>query len=209
MIRRLWPFLTAGCILVAAAAAHGLRTDRWGASPDVKAAADRLDTLPLRIGDWEGEAVAIPPGHLAASNAAGITTRRYTHRYTRAEVTAMVVCGRPGPVAVHTPDVCYQGAGFVPGPAQAQPLLDGSSAWVADFKKGGPEPVALRIRWAWNDGRGWTASGSPRTEFARSKVLYKLYLVRPVPHGGDPTPPELDLAKELLPALQAVIAPPQ
>lgn len=212
MIRKIWPVLAAGCVLIAAAAAHGLRTDRWGASPDLAAAAARLDSLPLKVGDWDGVSVDLPPEQVKAARAAGIIARRYTNRYTQAEVTVLILCGRPGPISIHTPDVCYQGAGFVMGPNRAEPLADGHTAWVADFKKVGPQPVTLRIRWAWCTGQSWVASGSPRMEFARAPVLYKMYVVRSVPAGdkSDKQPDnelELSFVNEFLPALQTALSP--
>lgn len=211
MIRRFWPVLAAGCVLTAAAVAHGWRTDRWGSTADLTAAAGRLDALPMRIGDWEATVLELPAEQVRVANVAGLTARRYTHRYTRAEVTVLILCGRPGPVAVHTPDICYRGAGFVMGPRRTEPLTEGNTAWVADFTKAGPQPETLRIRWAWGTGGGWTAAASPRLQFARERVLYKMYLVRPVPPGGDPAenPPELAFAGEFLPVLQATLAGPQ
>ena len=208
MIRRCWPVLPACCILIAAAAAHGLRTDRWGATDDLAVTAARLDAIPLKIGDWEGVTIDLPPEQVKAAHVSGLFVRRYTHRYTRAEVLIMLLCGRPGPVSVHTPDVCYSAVGFVMGPSRTEPTSDGNVAWVADFKNSGPQPQTLRIRWAWSTGGAWTASNSPRTEFSRSRVLYKLYLIRSVPTGGDPAEnlPELALLRDLLPSLQNALS---
>jgi len=203
---RFWPLIPAVCLLAAAAAAHGLRTDRWGPSPDLRAAAARLADLPA-AGDWEGAVVETDPAQAAATHAAGIASRRYTHRYTRAEVDVLVLCGRPGPVCVHTPDVCYTAAGYTMGEARSRDAGAGDTAWVADFRKPGPTPETLRISWAWSDGGAWTAAASPRTEFARARVLYKLYVVRRVPPGEDPAAgPDADLMKHLLPALRAHLA---
>jgi hypothetical protein len=112
-------------------------------------------------------------------------------------------------VAVHPPDVCYGTAGFTAGPARAEALADGQSVWVADFTRAGPQADALRIRWAWSDGGAWVASGSPRTAFASSPLLYKLYLIRPLHPKTDPAdgPTELDLFRDLLPGLQANLSP--
>lgn len=210
MSRTYWLVFPACLILAAAAAAHGWRTDRWGATDDLRSAAARLEGLPERVGDWDGVVVELPAAQVAATNVAGLTARRYTHRYSPASATVMVLCGRPGPVSVHTPDVCYGNAGYVMGPARSEPLAGENTAWVADFTKPGGQAEALRIRWAWSDGGSWVASGSPRTAFARSRLLYKMYLIRPLPAKNDPTtgPTELDLITELLPALQATLSRP-
>ena len=203
--------IVACCVLIAAAIAHGWHIDRWGVSADLNAAAARLHDLPMRIGDWEGEVVEMPPAQIVATHVAGLTARRYTHRYTRAEVTVLILCGRPGPVSVHTPDICYQGAGFSMGPIRMEAIGEDNNAWAADFTKRGDPPVTLRIRWAWGTGGPWVASNSPRVDFFRAPVLYKMYIVRPVPHGGDNKdhPPELEFAHDFLPALQTILNPPQ
>src|SRR5207248_510559 len=82
---------------------------------------------------WDGAAVALDPRQTEAAQVAGALSRRYTHRYTHAAATVLILCGRPGPVSVHTPDVCYSGAGFTPGPAKKHKLPDGGEVWVADF----------------------------------------------------------------------------
>lgn len=211
-MRRFWPAIAAGCILLAAGLAYGWRTDRWGSTADLAAAAARLENLPVRVGDWESVPVEVPAEQVRISRAAGIAARKYTHRFTGSEVTVLIVCGRPGPISVHTPDICYQGAGFVIGPARTEPLPgEGNSAWVADFKKDGAQPLTLRIRWAWGTGDAWMSSTSPRFEFAREPVLYKMYIVQPVAPGGDPADklPELEFLKEFLPVLSATLNPPQ
>jgi hypothetical protein len=94
------------------------------------------------------------------------------------------------------------------GPSKSEPIAGENTAWVADFTKPGGQAEPLRIRWAWSDGGLWVASGSPRTAFARSRVLYKLYLVRPLSAKADPATEsaEADLMKDLLPALQTTLS---
>jgi len=209
MTKRLWPFLIACCLLVGAAFAHGLRADRWGTTVDLTDAAQFLDQIPSRIGDWESVDVKLPEEQVTASHAARILSRRYTHKYTREEVTVLLLCGRPGPISVHTPDICYTGAGFVIGPSREEALDDNNSAWVADFKRGEPSEMTLRIHWAWNAGEIWVASGSPRMDFARTKLLYKLYLVRVVPPTPKPNgnSPDIEFAKSLFPAIKPYLFP--
>src|SRR6266545_91715 len=145
MMRRAGLLLAACGLLVAAGVAHGLRTDRWGPSADLAAAAARVDTLPTRVGDWDGKAFEVDARQFAAANVSGITARRYTHRYARSEIVVLVITGRPGPVAVHTPDVCYSTAGFTAGPSEVRPLPDGGKAWTADFAKPAPSLESLRV----------------------------------------------------------------
>ena len=208
MAGRNWAVVPACLILAAAAAAHGWKTDRWGVGADLRAAAERLDTLPTKVGDWEGVVVELTPAQ-KVPHVVGHTVREYTHRFTRERVTVMVLCGRPGPVSVHTPDVCYGNSGYVMGPAKSEALAAGHAAWVADFAKPGGQSEGLRIRWGWSDGGSWVAASNPRMSFARSPTLYKMYLIRPLSAKKDAPDgsPELDLLKDLFPALQQSLSP--
>lgn len=110
------PYLPTAAFLAAVAAAgvaHGLYSDRWERSPDRAAAAAKLADLPRTIGPWVGEDRSLDPAEVAAAGVDGYAHRVYRNPATRQAVTLFVVCGRPGPVAVHTPDVCYQASGFM------------------------------------------------------------------------------------------------
>jgi hypothetical protein len=180
---------TAFAILAAAAVAHGFRTDRWGVSADLEEAARRLQTLPLTLGDWEGEVSSLDDRQAQMTQATGILVRRYANRRDHTQGSIMVLCGRSGPIGVHPPEACYGGAGYVPGPASIHKLPNGGTLWVGDFTKAGPIPETLRIYWGWSDGGDWLASESPRFDFFHSKVLYKLYVIQPVVPGEDGTIP--------------------
>jgi hypothetical protein len=134
-------------------------------------------------------------------------SRKYTHKYTRDEVTILLLCGRPGPISIHTPDICYTGAGFVMGPIQEEQLVHNGSTWVADFKKNGTPPQTLRIRWAWSTGGDWISAHSPRIEFSRKHVLYKVYFVRQIRSAQTNVRSDADkvFANEFLSAVQSYL----
>lgn len=193
-------------ILGAAAVGHGLRTDRWGPSADLLGAAAKLQDLPKEIGDWTSQDSKLSDAELGIAQVAGYLVRQYRHKYTHESVTVMILCGRPGPVAVHTPEVCYAGAGFVPGPATKLKLADSDVLWQADFVKAGAASETLRILWGWSTEGTLLASDSPRTDFARSKALYKIYIIRsvsgPGPAAEAESKPEMELLNSLRPFLQ-------
>src|SRR5262249_3178889 len=103
-------FASAG--LVGAGIVHGFWTDRWSASADVEQAAERLSAVPVRFGDWEGQDVEVKPGQVGAG-VAGCLQRRFVNKVTGQSVVIALVNGRPGPVATHTPEVCYGASGYV------------------------------------------------------------------------------------------------
>lgn len=209
-MRRAVLLIAAVVVLVAAGVAYGLRTDRWGPSANLTAAADRVAGLPDKFGDWEGAPLELDPRQVEEAHVTGITARKYTHKYTRAETVVLVITGRPGPVSVHTPDVCYSTAGFVPGPNEVRPLPGGGKAWTAEFTKPGPPPESLRIYWTWSTGGEWLAPTAQRTAFARAPVLHKLYVIRPVAARAEPgeDADEVEFMTQLLADLRARVARP-
>src|SRR5690349_20084084 len=98
------------------------------------------------------------------------------------------MCGRSGNMAVHTPEVCYRGAGFElreqPAPVALYDAA-GSQMWSATFAKNTGPISRLRLYWAWNSQGEWQAATAPRWEFRREPFLYKLYVSRDC--GQQPT----------------------
>lgn len=191
-------------ILSVAAVAHGLRTDRWGPSADLQAIAGKLQSLPKEIGDWTSRDRQLSDAEIAIAQVAGYLVREYRHKYTQDTITVMILCGRPGPISVHSPEVCYAGAGFVPGTVNKVALDDQEELWTSDFIKPGAIHETLRIHWGWSTNGRLAASNSPRTDYARSKALFKFYLIRPMTgtkHSSDKSP-DLELLKSLRPFLK-------
>src|SRR5439155_11035404 len=160
---------------------HGFWTDRWSASSDVEDAAARLGAVPVRFGDWEGTDVEVKPGQIGAG-VAGCLQRKFTNRVTGQAVVVALVNGRPGPVATHTPEVCYGASGYVVEDKKPVRLekYDGSGQfWTSvAVRTRVADQTKLRLYWAWNGGDGWDASPDPRGHYSRFRypVLHKLYV---------------------------------
>jgi hypothetical protein len=123
-----------------------------------------------------------------------------------------LMCGRAGHMAVHTPDICYRGAGYemVGEPVKRQITLPSGAAqfWNARFRPAdGGVDQDLSLWWAWNADGLWLAPSSPRLAFAGRPFLYKLYLV----YGAPNTPAQDSVGpaflQELVPALQGALFP--
>lgn len=184
-MRQFIPALIALPLLVAFGVAEGRWTGRWVNDQVADQAAARLQDVPLSFGDWVGEEQLLDARQVAKAELAGHLMRTYTHKTSGATLSFLLVCGRPGPISVHTPDVCYGGMGYVmTGPAGLQALSpNGPTAFrLGRFQNlGAPIPEYLRILWAWStDGRSWSAPDNPRLTFAAAPALYKLYVVRRV-----------------------------
>ncbi|MGH7171694.1 MAG: exosortase-associated EpsI family protein [Gemmataceae bacterium] len=212
---RMLPALLGLALVVAFGVVEGLWANRWHLSDAPERAAARLAEVPLSVGDWKGEAQELDARHVAKAELTGYLLRRYVNERTQDAVTVLLVCGRAGPVSLHTPDVCYQGRGYhlsepqtrrdVPMENQPEPV----KFWVGQFQKDGAVPDPLRIFWVWGTNGHWEAPDNPRLAFARADALYKLYVIRDLPRTDDPLDkdPALEFVKVFLPQLQGRLFP--
>jgi hypothetical protein len=205
-----WIAVLTTCVsLLACGLVHGLWTERWVKSTEPAEAAARMENLPLELGDWQGTPIEVKPED-AAPGVAGNLQRRYVHRGSGTTVTIVLVCGRPGPVSIHTPEACYDAAGYTLDTKQ-KVLLESppASFWRADaYRVKATEETHLRMYWGWNAGKGWMAADDSRLQFARYPVLYKLYVLRELNALGEPrTGREAceEFLQVLLPALEKTL----
>lgn len=209
--------ITATLLVTLTALIQGDWSGRWTTSDKLQKAVDQLKKVPTRIGDWEGhprELAKTPASlnrrQLEIGEVAGYVARDYTNRRDGGQVMVLLVCGRPGPIAVHTPDICYEGIGYTaPKPHQpaVEPAVESAQFTSALFRK--PDAPSLQIFWTWNDGHGWQTPDNPRLTFAPAKALYKLYIVRAVPLGREPLGPQAtqQLLQQFLPTLDHTLFP--
>lgn len=199
--------LVGSAALVACGIVHGYWTDRWAPPVETTQAAERLDAIPLEMGEWEGEALEVKPGE-AGAGVARCIRRRYVHRKSGATISLFLVCGRSGPVSIHTPDVCYGASGFTINTSGRYETDSGDSMWKTEATRtSATEETRLRLYWGWSDGSAWTAASDPRVQFARRPVLHKLYVVRELSgwnesNRGEPCE---EFLQTLLPVLQRVL----
>ena len=127
-------------------------------------------------------------------------------------MTVLLVCGRPGPISVHTPETCYGGVGYKPVSSETPRVpIDGGETghrdefWVLDMMKSGASAEDhLRIFYAWTTDGDWEAADNPRYDFADSAALCKMYIVRNTTGAGEriETDPVARFAAEFLPVLR-------
>jgi hypothetical protein len=202
--------LLASAALIACGLVHGYWTDRWHPPVETAAAAGRLEALPLDLGDWQGTEIDMKPGE-GGAGIAGCIQRRYVHRSGIA-VSMYLVCGRPGPVSIHIPEVCYGANGFMVGSRSRTTITEhGDTMWKVDAVRSNvSEETRLRLYWGWHDGSAWKAADDARLEFARRPVLHKLYVVRELTgvNEGDRREPCQEFLTVLLPALEKALFTP-
>src|ERR1700693_1782330 len=149
---RLLPLMISIPLVLLVGALEGVWTDRWGRSTELQSAVARLENVPLDLGEWKGKNLDLDADQVAGAQLSGYLYRQYVHKPTGNTVSILLVCGRPGPISVHTPDVCYRGAGFEAAAAPLKQRIPADSPedqgefWTARFQK--PEaftPALLRI----------------------------------------------------------------
>jgi hypothetical protein len=193
---------------------HGMWTERWHTSAVRRDAAERLGRLPQRIGEWEGQDQEMDRREFEVAMIDGYVMRRYLRPRDGSAVSLLLVSGRHGPVSVHSPEVCYAGAGYVQAAASVlEDVPAGNGRQTQQFlkakfvKENATETDALWIRWGWSAGGDWQAPKNPRLTFARSGVLYKLYVIggSQVASEKEQLDPGLEFLGVLLPELRHVL----
>ena len=206
---RLIPVVVASLAVIACGVVHGFWTDRWVKAAEPDRAGKRYADVPLTIGDWEGQAIDSKSSQ--GDEITGWLQRRYRNRKTNETVLIALVCGRPGPVSIHTPDVCYGASGYNVGtPHRVSVPGNKGEFWTADaVKPSATGDTRLRLYWGWNDGGGWQAADNARQTYPRSHVLHKLYVIRELTtQQKDDNEPCLKFMRALVPALdQTVLIP--
>ncbi|MFO0800408.1 MAG: exosortase-associated EpsI family protein [Gemmataceae bacterium] len=193
--------------LVAAAVFEGVLSNRWGVPEDLEAAAARLGRVPSAFGDWTSEEVSVDRKILDRAEAVGSVSRVYRNRKTGSSVSVMILCGPTGPIASHTPDVCYAGLGYKMQGGEVKKSLGDATYWTARFDKGSADP-GLEVNWAWGANNTWYAAATPRLDFTGHAFLYKIYATRSLAAGTTRTgDPGHEFLAEFLPVLRVALDP--
>ncbi len=177
--------LTVGVGLV-----HGKYSNRWGKPADMAGAAERVRSLPELIGDWEmRDSSDFSENVVKQLQCEGYVNRIYVHRKTGDTVSVAVLVGPPGPISVHTPEVCYPSMNLeVIQKAETQKVeLEGQANEFSSvlFRSRGLEAEKLRVWYSWaSHGRWQVPKLSPRMAFSGSPMLFKVQVASRVEGAG-------------------------
>jgi hypothetical protein len=198
-------------VVIGSGVGHGIWAGRWKASDAPERAAARLAQVPKTFGSWVGEDQELDARQIHVADITGYLSRQYVDQRTGNVVSLLIVCGRPGPVSVHTPDVCYRGIGY----GQSGPKERGKVASMEDAeyfalrlsKQRAAMPQSLRILYTWGVNGKWSAPDNPRMTFFRAPALYKVYVIRELPKPDEPLEgdPTLEFLAALLPRIQKTL----
>jgi uncharacterized protein DUF3485 len=212
MSRKTLPLIVACGLLLFSGLVHGLWTDRWSKPEALERALARVPELPLRLGPWEGKEVAAEePEAFRRGGAQAYSIREYVHQEKKESISVILMCGRAGRMAVHTPEVCYGGAGYELAQAAAPMALKSGAResvfWSARFNKSASAGADLRLCWAWTATGDWQAPGSPRWRFRGLPFLYKLYVIQEIRTEAADDEALADFFAHALPALRTTLFP--
>lgn len=191
---------------------HALAMD----SAQLDEAAARVALAPMAVGEWQGHAEATDAATFVQAGAKTYWARVYTHQRTKASVLVILMCGRSGKMAVHTPEICYGGAGFELQNAPRSTDFktergdQTSQFWTAHFVKKVGGPKHLRLYWSWNARGDWQAAAAPRWQFRGEPFLYKLYVSHDIAHrpgAAAQSDPAAEFVRSFLPALDGTLFP--
>jgi len=185
---------------------YGNYSQRWTRSDEMQSAAARLGQFPRQIGSWKAvEDAPIEESALEMLECVGHINRRYVNEETGKSLQVAIMLGPPGPIAVHTPEICYSSRAYELQDERAEVMLETAagerhSFWSVDFTTRNSLAEGQRVYYAWSAGRNWEASSAPRFKFAGAPCLYKLQLASYVsPYSdNDGSDPGRQFLKELL-----------
>lgn len=180
---KLWPAaVTALSITLVGGVLYGGYAQRWSPPAELSAGVIRLEKLPNQVGKWKAvENLPIDAEAVQMLDCAGYNSRRYVNQETGQQLNCAVLVGRAGPIAVHTPEVCFSSRAYdITGERTETGVEENPSRrhsfWLVDFSSRNALADALRVYYAWSSGDAWIASRSPRFEFAGAPLLYKIQL---------------------------------
>lgn len=205
-------------VLVAATAGSGLvqgrLSRRWQTPEDYAPAVKSVADLPKQVGDWEMvEERKLADNVCEMLECMNYVYRTYKHVHSGESVTMALLLGPPGPISVHTPEICYPAKNYKIKADRKKVVIrtrDGKedAFWTLDLQSKGVHGTGLRVAYAWRGNAEWDASEQPRFAYLAKPYLYKIQLAAESRAGA---PIENDAVSrflaDLLPALDGLTKP--
>jgi hypothetical protein len=191
-------------LTVASGILQGSLSNRWGVSEMQRQAGAMLEACPEKFTVWEmKKAEKLDQNAIDQLEPYGYIQRIYVNRNNGATVSVTVLLGPTGPIAVHTPEVCYAGRNHEQLGEREKIVIpngDGNdSVWKTSFRLNGVDAQLQNIYYAWSSGDHWVAAENPRFSYAVEPYLYKIQVSNAVSAGGfGKAPPKADPAIRFL-----------
>ncbi len=205
------PFAIVIALTLLSAVVHGQLDGRWAEPEDLIAQGQQLDQLPTRCGSWVLlQTQELDEGAARLLRCYGSTVRVYQNEETKQMVNVAVLFGPRGPIAVHTPEICYSSVGTAQVGERSKQVLEISGQtqelwsvqFAEKFSNGEMGEPSLNVWYAWSAGGAWVAAENPR--FWMTPNLYKIQVAAPMSQTDSSACK--DFMKEFLPKLKPLIS---
>jgi hypothetical protein len=194
---------------------HGRISNRWGPSADVLAIGNKLQEIPQEFGDWRLQAAEyLGEPSLEELQPVGYFVRSYENQRTGDVVSLTVLLGRPGPISVHTPEVCFASQNYESRSERQKVTISGPAGadefWALDYRVVNLRGDLLRMYYAWSTGDRWLALKDARFWSAGLPYLYKIQLSGRLPSGTTPQSddPCRRFLQDFVPVAKKYLVPP-
>jgi hypothetical protein len=204
-------------MIVGSGYVQGVWTFRWSEARELHAASEKLAKVPLILNDWTGKDTPLDSRQATLGRIHASVSRQYVNAKTGQSVTVLLLCGRPGPLSVHTPEVCYAGSGYEVAGNRSKVVVDYPGGGPGEFwaiKVSKPDPVRperLGIDYGWFARNHWAAPDmDARFAFSGQAVLYKMYVIHEQDRSDESGTVDASsqFLKDFLPTLQEILAVP-
>jgi hypothetical protein len=186
--------LTASVLILTVASGmwHGRISNRWGPPTSMRPAMDKLPGIPRDMGDWTlVDEQELAPQVVEVLQCQSYLYRIYRHQKSGQKVNIVILLGPPGPISVHTPEICYSGQGFRPDGGRVTLALsqpekpEKDEFWSVRMKPLQEDGFVQQVYYAWSAGDRWTKPDNPRWTFRRQPYLYKLQMASVQPRESE------------------------
>lgn len=182
-MRRITPVLAIGllgALTVFSGVLQGRLSHRWGMTRDSGEAANVLKQLPQQFAGWRlADPETMREAVKDTLQCEGYVLNKYVHE-SGAVVNFAILLGPPGPISVHTPEICYSSREYTVvqnrDRVNVECKPEGGEFWRTIFRSKSLDAPMMHVYYAWSDGGEWNASDSPRFEYAGRPYLFKLQL---------------------------------
>ncbi|MDZ4817770.1 MAG: exosortase-associated EpsI family protein [Planctomycetota bacterium] len=174
--------MIAVCLTVYGGYIEGARSQRFGRNEAQQLAGQQIAQLPESFGDWYTvESHDLDPDVADLLKCTGSVQRVYGNRQNGEKVRVALLAGPPGPISVHSPEICYSASDYKieePPVEVSVSRADKDNTPEKFFRMSlrSKELLAERlvVYYAWSQGDRWDVPKSPRWSYKDSPYLLKM-----------------------------------
>jgi hypothetical protein len=223
-MQRYLPAMLGVLVIVGLSIPQFIMTDRLsGQNVTAEQRAKPLEKIPMNIGDWRGEDMAVDPVVLETAGAVGAVSRVYRNVRTGEIVDLWLIVGHAKDIVRHTPNICYRGSGFEARAREdsVYPLVEGDETKATFLTNTFYKEDSLtgrtlkRVFWTWynpdedeNEGKVvWEGAKNIRRRAGNTRGLYKMYFTGNMKDSMETTEQSacMQFAREFLPVVNKAL----